>query len=229
MSNASQTIPKMYFVQYNNASPWAAHVAGPTTVVDECGICGRGRRVHSDKVSITLENIRPDWPDAIGGDSSGRGHLIISERAAQAFAAIDEPKYELLEAEMPLSCPMSYFLIVAPLGIRFEPEPGFDEYRCECGRLKKNLPQDVIEAFSRAMRSNAFTPIEGSWNGSHFVDARVGSLFCTHDVIEQAREQGLTNFKFDCADSSLRSRGSWDGIDYLGKLWPPEKWYPAID
>lgn len=222
---------ELLFVKHDNAEPWAARVAGPTKVTDECTKCGASQRVHCDTAKVTIDDVRPSqkWPDAIGGDSAGNDHVLISQKAVDAFGVLDKGDYELVEASFDVSCPTNYFLVVGKLGIAFKAIPGFEAFTCRCGRLQKGIPDDVAAKVGPAIRSRILEPIEETWSGSPFLTGRVGNLLCSREVVEVARNQELSNFKFDRIDSTPRQRGSWDGIDYLGKQWPPEKWYPDIE
>ncbi len=69
-----------------------------------------------------------------------------------------------------------------------------------------------------------------TWDGSDvFAVTNCGRFWgCTLRVIEIARAQRWTNFKFVPFDIEHSLQCGWEGIDYLGKTWPPDSWYPKV-
>ncbi len=193
-------------------------------MTDECTKCGASQRVHCDTAKVTIDDVRPSqkWPDAIGGDSAGNGHVLISQKAVDAFGVLDKGGYELVEASFDVACPTTYFLVVGKLGITFKAIPGFEAFTCRCGRLQKGLPDDVAAKVGPAIRSRILEPIEETWSGSPFLTGRVGNLLCSREVVEVARDQGLSNFKFDRIDSTPRQRDHGTGLITLENSGHPK-------
>jgi hypothetical protein len=51
-------------------------------------------------------------------------------------------------------------------------------------------------------------------------------FYCSRRVLEVAHSERWTGFTFYPADLPFDLHPLWDGIDYLGKKWPPYRWYP---
>ncbi len=225
----------LFFVTYDNTSPWAMRVAGESRLVDTCDRCGRGSSAFVDRVKVRLEDLRGSWPDAIGGDGGGPRRLLLSERAAEELGKLGTEGYDLLETEIESerNPPQQYFLVSAKSGVALERMPGFVEHRCPtCWRFQitEDVGQDIRDAATEQIGRYFHRPlriIAGSWNGAHFFMAGT-RLACSKAVLELARRSRWTNLSFNCIDTTPRARITvgWRGIDYLGSQWPPERWYP---
>jgi hypothetical protein len=102
------------------------------------------------------------------------------------------------------------------------------EYLClECGLLSQLAPKDVADdVFMRAQWIQRDLPILDSWNGNDMFRARFLPVFyCTDKVLELAHKHRWNNFRFDMIDAIKRHANKWNGIDYLSKQWPPDRWY----
>src|SRR5205814_8332421 len=83
-------------------------------------------------------------------------------------------------------------------------------------------------ALSDAARAVQYVPKLETWNGADFGRCRNQQqvIYCSLRVLLLARECGWLNFRFQPIDVLQERSMGWSGIDYLGKQWPPLKWYP---
>lgn len=75
----------------------------------------------------------------------------------------------------------------------------------------------------------ASVPDVETWDGGHFVrpvEGNQSGVYCSRAFLEAARTENWTGFEFHPADAPLGLQLLWDGIDYLGERWPPQRWYP---
>lgn len=85
---------------------------------------------------------------------------------------------------------------------------------------------DPSHPASKVRPIDTAVPIEGTWSGKHYFSRGIDARYlCTREFIEAARRHGWTNWRFDAFDDPFSSELYWNGIDYLGKQWPPETWY----
>lgn len=93
------------------------------------------------------------------------------------------------------------------------------DYCDECGREKK---------YAGTLRRFAVRP--ETWNGSDFftiINHPCNVLGCSQRAIEIFRKHNIDNLAVFPLDILRRYVGYWNSIDYLGPVWPPERWYPV--
>lgn len=92
--------------------------------------------------------------------------------------------------------------------------------------LETRVSDAVRFGFARPGSKTLFADPD-TWDGSDLaVDQAGANFYCSLDFVERARTDRWTGFSFWPADLPYEELPVWDGIDYLGEVWPPRRWYP---
>lgn len=97
------------------------------------------------------------------------------------------------------------------------------------------VPHGGVDFAKKVWRYDSLRPNNESryalmetWDGTDYVTQRGQRMdfFCSLRVVETARAEKWTGFGFHPADLSIGVQALWQGVNYLGKEWPPRRWYP---
>lgn len=168
------------------------------------------------------------WTDAIGNPNWSL--ILFSERVLSGLTDIGASGISPLEVRIrevrsetlrALSAPSYYYFNVAGrIDVDLEASGLGGVERCPvCFRVLAG----------RHPQARRFVPRHETWDGADVFSIRNSPnsmLFCTRRVLELARRDRWTNFRFEPMDVVRDHATQWGGIDYLGPTWPPEIWYP---
>ena len=204
-------------------------VARPKVQLREtvCGGCGTRLTSMSGAMSCEIER-GTTWPDAIG--STSRPLTLFSQRVLDGLHRIgatgftSEPvNITRVQSERLRRLPAPdyyYFKVNGAIDVDLNASGMGGVERCPVcfGSLADTNPE-----------VRRLVPIRNSWDGSDLFKMRNfpnSLVFGTRRVLELARGERWTNFRFEPMDVVRKHASGWDGIDYLGSAWPPERWYP---
>jgi hypothetical protein len=151
------------------------------------------------------------WPDCLNAIGVWRG-IVVSERVVEklrrigiiSFGASVLEVMKITSDGLSSICPPRYLHILAEPGIQVQIVAGRDE---------------TDERWLLKMEK---------WSGADVVATQPPNddrVFCTRRVIELARSERWSNFRFNPSDMTFEEGHGFDGIDYLGSDWPPAQWY----
>lgn len=192
-----------------------------------CKRCQRFTETPMKQIALTLPR-RRRWPDIGNYFSESNNGLLWSERLV----------HDLVEAGIVLADS-----VVTP-EIIVGPQSPASRY-CVLN-LPRDLDLDMASSgvdlaqvsvcpvcgsvLSGVVQADRYVPREGSWRGNDLFMLRYPKLhravFCTRRVLDLAREKRWRGLRFEPIDVERKLSLGWDGIDYLGKKWPPDSWYP---
>jgi len=217
---------------YNSGMPEIQMISVGLFDEGSCKTCGTSKRNPSGDLTVTVgpsEEAR-SWPDIIAcGDYpcfvvSGRaveewrsedigslfigGKVLFTGPLPERLQGHEPPKYFWLDGRRMLGAQLD-----------FDASGFAGAWVCStCGCCA----YDVGATYDR-QRAGAcpYVFVEETWNGTNLftTDLSPAMFFCTDAVVECARKHRLTNFRFTPVEAG---GASWSqGIDYLGKQWPP--------
>lgn len=164
-----------------------------------------------------FENARKRWPDAL---SVGGAIQLVSRRVYKTFESEGLASYRVLPLEpaprhsgLPKGMEM-------PAYVALLHNPGL-EIEWEYLDVTPNR-NPRLRLMNR--RWKGWVPKEDVWKGFDLFRVEDGPACCTRRIIELARQHNWTNFEFKPLE--VRRDMPTEGIDYLGKHWPPKSWYP---
>jgi len=163
------------------------------------------------------------WADIIG-TGSGSPPFIVSDRVINALSDLGTTGFtanpvtisSVLDPRLSNSRQPSYFYLSIHGRVSIDWKKSRLAEPClSCGaplNPQIGTPEKVF-------------PIESSWDSTDiFEGVPWGGPYCTLRILELARKQHWTNFRFYAIGEEQNVMSGWDGIDYLGKQWPP-LWY----
>jgi hypothetical protein len=198
-----------------------------------CGTCGVLKRHPSGDLRVQFGKTRADtWTDIIAcGDYPC---FVVSERFVDAMRACgvrlerggkvgfvepvlnglsldDAPQYYWIDGKRHFAATMD-FEASGYVDVRFCPE---------CGTRSDNISATHQRQHSSPPSGDVFDYDASSGHDLFTTDLSPTAFFCTNAVIECARRHRLTNLRFIPVEAGT---ATWsDGIDYLGKTWPPPR------
>jgi hypothetical protein len=227
-------MPRFFSVRDNSSRtsgyPWIIDITVGLDSKGECPECEGPLDRPSGDLQVRLQtNKGKMWPDALG--CGAYSLFIVSERVLAAWRADKVGEFPLggriifsppLPKRLEHCAPPAYFWLDGEkmLGARLDFETsGFVgvQFCSTCGRRW----DDDDATYERQSRPWSYTFVKGSWNGANLftTDLSPAAFFCTDAVMECARKHGHTNFRFIPVEAG---DATWsEGIDYLGKQWPP--------
>lgn len=216
--------PEFFDLSYAKYSPWVEQFRGTEAKVEHD---------EADKIkSIKTRHVQPTvvidkgtrWVDLIG---NGPCNFILSDRVIEAFQAAGITGYSAYPVTIGK---------VRPKKLREQPHPWYF-YIEVAGTLDLDLaasglpaaesPDGVLSGRDRP-RAIRYIPEPASWDGTDLMKLRnypMRGIICSRRVIELARKERLTNFRFRPLGLLGHQEIGGKGVDYLGKTWPPA-WYP---
>lgn len=201
-------------------NPWASYITLPTDpgIWDRFGAKKYLRKNMRNPLAY-IDEVGSKWSDMVGS-GGGTFDFMVTDRVVKSLhaAGIDCFKatpVEIVKIEsrkLRNQEPPNYFVIEITGRMNFDLKAGKKEYR---------FGTDT---------STRWVPLVDSWDGSDlFVAGNSDAKFtyCTEKVLLLARQAQWSNFRFYPIDSFSNLNISWKkGIDYLGRKWPPRRWYP---
>lgn len=214
-------LPKFFKVSYKNRRP-IAEVVFPYRENDEnrpvCPLCGKSKdeRKEGGMVSFSQPNGNLDFY------ASSKHEIVVSKRVRESILRnnIIGISFFTLSEDRNITKPLDLFWTSIGGVIRVNPN-------------SLNLHDDDICQLClitiRNPKIKRFIPMIETWDGSDFFRVKNWynkHIFCTRRVVELAREERWSNLQFEPMDRPREQIIMPFGIDYLGKEWPPENWYP---
>lgn len=214
-------------------APWASHFLVMSNH-RTCSACGRKVPYQSGPATAEVD-AGAVWTDVVGGGGSYPS-FMVSERIVDVLNAEGITSFTAYPVE----------LTVTAKKLRGVPAPRYFWIKCarsvRCDEQKSGAsfpPISCATCGGRATNTNQrwvvprWAVIEpDSWLGDDLFDfanaGPGGGMFCTRRVIELAHRHRWTCCWFIPLDIKRGDVGSWRGINYLAKRWPP-KWYPEPD
>jgi hypothetical protein len=228
---------KFYSIRHNNnykrGMPETGRIVAGMVIQGRCGTCGVLKRSPSGDLKVELGKTRAKmWPDIVAcGDYPC---FVVSERFMEAMRACgvrlelggevgfvepilnglslrDAPQYYWIDGKRHFAATMD-FEASGYINVRFCPE---------CGTRSENISATHRRQRSSPPPGEVFDYDASSGHDLFTTDLSPTAFFCTDAVIECARRHRLTNLRFIPVEASA---ATWsDGIDYLGKTWPPPR------
>lgn len=204
-------------------APWINRVVSGLVKEPPCEVCGASTRRPVGDLAVTLEAKGTMWPDALG--CGAYPLLILSNRALDALkeASVETGTCNsvILTGTLPaaltsIPAPEYYWINGENLrgaSLDFEASGFVGVAFCAgCGRRTEDVGKTYDRRHSRRF---PYKFREGSWNGLSLftTDLSPAFFFCTEVVLECAKKNRLTNFRFLPADEG--SRPDSPGLDYL--------------
>lgn len=218
---------QFYSVSHNSFEgrgfPWAQEIVHGFTLLPPCPECGRSMRSIPGEITVGFTDKGSKWPDVLGC-----GHvslLIVSERVLEDWRrdGIGEfPNHEVhLDPPMPRRlrnvAPPGYFWIDGSQiqGARLDYDASGIVIKRFCPKCDARI-DDIPATFARHYAGG--WPIvfqEGTWNGASLftTDTSPYQFYCTQDVVDCARRNRHTNFRFIPIEEGLNARSK--GLPYL--------------
>lgn len=218
-------IPEFLTLSYKLYKPWAWSLSAPWVDEPACVVCGH-QPTHCEGTGHASVEGGNMWSDIIGSGSSGP-RFMVSERVVESLRQAVAGSFEAFPVEiqkvssktLAKRSPVRYFYLCAYDGLLLD---------LEAGGVPPSKVCLACHGLTEHVRVRRYVPIRESWNGSDLFGCNNGpqGICCTQKVLQLAREERWTNFRFAPIDADQRHLSGWDGIDYLGKQWPPAQWYP---
>lgn len=192
---------------------------------ERCPVCGERRKVLVGSGSCEIHG-GTSWMDAIGIASWPL--FLVSRRVVVALEQIGAKGFEpravcFTKVQSPaMQNAPDYFYLDVKGRIDIDLKSSGLEGAQQCPGCFRDLSTKLIEP-------TRYVPAREGWDGSDLFRLRNRPnllVFCTRRILELARQERWTNFRFEPMDVVQRHAVSWSGIDYLGEQWPPAKWYP---
>lgn len=221
-----------YSVDVDNGAPWAQVLVATKIEGDfQCKECAsRGIKLWRFYGEAHAKGLSGDrWADIIGAGSGPMAGpaFMVSDRVVEAMRASGVRDFEAFPVTISQvigtklkksNRPDYFYLQIQPgLAVEYAAVTGQPDVCSTCGRMRG------------AFEVSKLHPRVETWSGADLFDGLNGTgPFCTEKVIRMAREFRWTNFEFNPIDilrESWRVPSTWNGINYLGKKWPPQ-WYP---
>jgi hypothetical protein len=193
----------------------------------DCSVCGRSRNSFEGNGTLRLRGGK-QWSDLVRTWGTHGPHFVISQRVKDSLDSIEcrGVRWFTTAAQIdagPRGAPPNYYWLAVDGRIetdlvRSPPMPR--EERCPSCDAVLECPKPPQK----------FEPLAATWDGSDFfkiANYRSHYVGVSRRVLELARFQRWTNCRFTPFDVYRRHAIYWDGIDYLGKTWPPDAWYPV--
>jgi|GEM_PF-6407151 len=221
-------IPEHFQVDASDMRPFTMIAQYPEKVI-ECPVCKYDRTfLGSGEVTCIIDS-GTSWWDFIFSSSM---NFLVSEKVVDGLDSINATGFTPIPVRITAVCskklrvlpePNLFFLDVhGRMEVDMQTHDRLWAERCShCRRL-------LLGNFSGELVR--YVPRPETWDGSDlFVtisDMIRGSRHCTRRILELARRERWTNCRFNPMDVHRDHSTRWNGIDYLGKQWPPEQWYP---
>lgn len=208
---------------YLGRAPWCSPLVAPVKA-EPCSACGRKREFFEGTGSAVIEG-GGCWTDMVGSTAGGPPFLL-SERVIEVLRENRIPGFtefpvdiheirsrsKLLAANDP---PRYYYLRIEGLADLDFRASGMDSVdQCQtCFKMNKR---------SSPLR---FAFVEKDLDDVGFVAPRnfpSGFVFCGRRILELAREHRWSNLRFVPSGVLRKDSYDWQGVDYLGKQWPPK-------
>lgn len=191
---------------------WRIHPRS-AMIYHECPQCGAGEEYPSGAFDVDVEG-GTKYPDILG--CGAYPFLILTDAVVTAWRQAD------------IDCFQSYPVGIADIKskkLRDVPPPRYWRIEIE-GTCRIDLRASGVEVVkfcpechylvTRPTMASGFQIVKGSWNGCPvFRDAELYPRvnFCTQKVLEVARQNRFTNFRFEPMQGPFDS--SSKGVDYL--------------
>lgn len=209
-------------------SPWAFSVdtTGAMCTTSNCGTCGSPLVSYRGPVYAKIEK-GTQWPDAVGSGGSGP-RFFVSERVVDGLKAVAKTSFrphpmeiaDVTSKRLRELKPPKYFYLELLGRIDIELRASG---LCESAPCPECFKSPVIE------EATGYVPKPETWDGQALFSIRnypIAAFFCTEEVLELARKDRWSNFSFQPMDVVRKHSYGWRGVDYLGRKWPPKRWYP---
>jgi hypothetical protein len=220
--------PQFFFVDHLGYCPWGKSARAPEwRLLGHCRKCSRP--IHGEiegEAYVEIEG-RSRWADAMG-TAGGTPDLLVSERVVTALKGAG------------ITCARAWPVVIERVWgpLKHKPGPAYSHLSVP-GRMNIDLVASGVtgslpcpECLRPTIETDnprRYVPVASSWDGADLFRMRnweIGRLCCTRKVLDLARKERWTNFRFIPMDAEGEYALGWRGVDYLGKKWPPDKWYP---
>lgn len=203
--------------------PWATTLYGTHVRESLCPICNREFSHEEGPGHAELQGGKR-WPDivsAVTGPSPMVTERVVDTVRKHGIGTLEAYPVrleKLIGSRLDLAAAESYFYIWVRGQMLTDLRAEGITQEAICPACHRPLPYKI----------RRHVLLADSWDGSDIF--RLANdwvpICCTLRVVELARQHRWTNFRFVPIDADQRHVSHWDGIEYLGKHWPPAQWYP---
>ena len=222
--------PKFFKFSYSHWTrgyPWGSlDYRDAKKIIEICPECGGERSPrYEGEFFVDIDETGTKWPDILGTDGA---KFLFSERVVgtlrdegiQKFAAHPAIIRNIKSRKLRNVRPPKYYYI------NIYGQMDVDLQASGVRVLKKGCPV-CLGGRKTEGEYIRYVPLVETWDGSDIFELRNATgRCCTDKVLLLARKHRWTNFSFEPLDVIREYSLGWPGIDYLGKKWPPAKWYP---
>lgn len=188
-----------------------------------CSRCGTTWKHPSGPGACVLQggNI---WCDVISSTGSDN---VVSEKMRDGLVRLGVSSSVFFPVKILRTSPAlekqptpNYYFIYTNLRVRLRNLPinGHVNKTCtECAAPVGEFVPDMRVAFESS--------VPDDWLLFSEIPVASRRVYCTRKVLDMTRDLRLTNCRFDAVETLGLNSSKWNGVDYLGKKWPPD-WYP---
>lgn len=218
------SIPKLFRFYANELHPYGSLSIPNKYTFKPCPTCARIRHEYSGEATVRIADRGRKWYDIIHTESI---IPIVSERVVEALKNATLVGWEAFPVtiesvesrKLAKLKPPNYTWLKIQGAIKVSESPSIvgEIEACPVCRHLEGIegPTQLVPEGVITSDSESFFEISNIW---------LRHRVCTRRVVDLARENGWTNFRFEPLDVPLKRRPAHI-IDYLGKKWPPQ-WYP---